>query len=178
MVGNISRVYKKIPQSALGIFKVNEYPFEQRDFKPFALARLCILDDEFLVARMWSFEVEPKGSCLALAVGGNSSFLVFTANEKGVVTAQNCDKTALDETFHTHFFTGEDLQGIYWGCEIKIPLSLLEEKTGFKLADRKIHLNVYKTASSGKEHFGGVVTPQKPDLFCPDSLGEFEITLY
>ncbi len=191
MTGKVSRVYKKIPHSSLGIFKMLEYPFEERDFKPFALARLCILDDKFLVARMWSFEVDPKAevlkacdeifndSTLSFAVAKGDKELLFTVNNKGVLYIQNENKNPVCENeVHTHFFTGEDLQGIYWGAEIKIPLEFLKENIQFELSDGEFKGNFFKTSFSEKPHFGGFFPIKKADFFCENSLGTFEITQY
>ncbi len=191
MTGKVSRVYKKIPLSSLGIFKVTEYPFEHRDFKPFALARLCVLDDEFLVARLWSFEVSPKAevtqksedilkdSVLNFAVGSKEKFLVFTFNNKGVVMVQNEQKEMLDgEVIHNHFFTGEDLQGIYWGAELKIPLEFIKTHTDVDLNDGVFEGNIFKTSFGNAPHFGGFFPVKAKDLFSPANFGTFEITEY
>ena len=191
MTGKVSRVYKKIPHSSLGIFKVTDYPFEERDFKPFALSRICVLDDKFLVVRMWSFEVDPKAtvtaptedifndSTLSFVIEKNGKMLVFTVNNKGVVFVQNEEKSPVSETqIHTHFFTGEDLQGIYWGAEIKIDFDFLEKHTGITAKDESFKGNIYKTSFGEKKHFGGFFEVKQADLFCKDSLGTFEITQY
>ena len=191
MTGKVSRVYKKIPHSSLGIFKVLEYPFEERDFKPFALARMCVLDDEFLVVRMWSFEVDPKAdvstscedifndSTISFAASKGDKVLLFTVNNKGVLCLLNENKTPVDaEKIHTHFFTGEDLQGIYWGAEIKIPLEFLSQHTGISLSDGEFKGNIFKTSFSEKPHFGGFFPIKEPNMFSQNSFGTFEITQY
>ncbi len=191
MTGKVSRVYKKIPHSSLGIFKVTDYPFEERDFKPFALSRMCILDDKFLVVRMWSFEVDPeadttkpcddifKDSTLSFVVEKDGKMLVFTVNNKGVVYIQDKDKTQkTTNKVDSHFFTGEDLQGVYWGVEIKIDFEFLQKEINLKSTDNSFKGNIYKTSFGKNEHFGGFFEVKKPDLFCKDSLGVFEITQY
>lgn len=189
MTGKVSRVYKKIPLSSLGIFKITQYPFEERDFKPFALARLCILDDKTLVCRMWSFEVEPycengedifNDSTMSFAFGQKNNFLVVSANAKGkILTQKVCDgkKQTVSSNLHSHFFTGEDLQGVYWGVQISFELEEIKQLIGVDI-NGGFKGNIYKTSFKEREHFGGLFEPKSKDLYNPDSLGEFEITQY
>ena len=189
MTGKVSRVYKKIPLSSLGIFKITQYPFEERDFKPFALARLCLLDDKTLVCRMWSFEVEPYcengeniflDSTMSFAFGGKEKFLIATVNAKGKVLMQLCENgetKKVNDFSVSHFFTGEDLQGVYWGAQLSLDLKKIENLIG-KSVENGFLGNIYKTSFKENVHFGGLFEPKSQNLYDSSSLGEFEITQY
>jgi hypothetical protein len=189
MTCKVSRVYNKIPLSSLGIFKITQYPFEERDFKPFALSRLCILNDNTLVCRMWSFEVNPycengedifNDSTMSFAFGQKDNFLIVTANAKGkVLTQKVCggEIKTVSSNLHSHFFTGEDLQGIYWGVQFSLELEEIKKLIGIDISEG-FKGNIYKTSFKEHKHFGGLFSPKTPNLFDSECFGEFEITKY
>jgi hypothetical protein len=200
MTYKICRVSEPPNYESLPIAKVTKYPLEPRDYRPFAQHILCVSED-FLHLRMWAFEVNPspqsrlesvlylfaKAPDTALAVvsvPGNSGVdivgccLLKNGRELPVSPALGRKLQTITATP----YSGEDLQGVYWGCTIDIPLILLEQwsgKTLLKPGD-SFPGNLYKICLDEKSsHLGcwrEADFSANPYLL-PD-MGTFEVVSY
>ena len=111
---------------SLHVAKLTCFPLERRDYKPYSQARVCFAPDG-LHLQLLAFEAEPlpessmmaffsfaeKVPPLALSLSANGRFSASLA----------CTVTPVEAAVHT--FTGEDLQGVYWGGNIQIPQKVL-----------------------------------------------------
>lgn len=195
MAFKISTVGERFSFDSLAVAKITNYPFEKRDFKPFAQARICISGDKFVV-RMWAFECTPiaditapvkelllEDSFLSFQIGMPDRYLSVSANANGVLYPEIVckeEKTLLDPSiFETSDFTGEDLQGEYWGMQFSLPVKKLGEILKLDVLKDKLFGNVYKACFNKRaEHIGGLFDISKPTIYDPESFGEFIITNY
>ncbi len=195
MAFKISTVGERFSFDSLAVAKIVNYPFEKRDFKPFSQARICISGDKFVV-RMWAFECTPiaditapvkemleEDSFLAFQIGTPERYLSVSANANGVLYPEVVcgeKKTLLDPSiFETSDFTGEDLQGEYWGIRFSLPVEKLGEILKLDVLKDKLFGNVYKACFNKRaEHIGGLFNISKPTIYDPESFGEFIITNY
>ena len=188
----ISKVKVLPPMDSMPVMKVLRYPLERADFKPFAQARMCYLDGQGIFLMMWSFEVQPicRGD-------DNDSFLIFKAQVAGEqeicikVNRQGVYRFTVNGWEHStdeipcKMFTGEDLQGIYWGCELFITNSLLKSIYGVTNLEtgHMIKGNIFKTCddSTFRHHGCLFCSEEQAERFDPaklDNLGVFEIVDY
>ncbi len=184
----------------LPVAKLVQYPFAKGAYRPFSQARLCFVPAKGLFVRMWSFEAEYRceefeprvlleDSCMTVCLSGDGKrYLQVTLNANAVACIQQCGAQGVLKEYGSdclqalHAFTGEDLQGEYWGVEFLLPngfwngeLSFVPLKAGSYLKG-----NFYCTRLDGmKEHFGCLypVHSEKP-VFEPESFGWFEIVDY
>lgn len=193
----ISLVKGSVEWNSLPVLKLTHYPFTTGPYKPFTLARLCVSDDGF-VARLWAFEEEvlideasmldgscihlflqKNGSCLAVTVAAGGGFEAKVQKDADFVPLYNITK----EIPHTRWYKGEDLQGVYWGCEVTLSTALAEEVFGKHCLDLGSHFvaNITKTQYN-KDHFhyGSLfpVKEDKPLFYLPESMGEMVIVNY
>lgn len=171
---------------ALPIYKIIDYPLEQRDYKPFAQVRLCVTPTH-LVLELWAFEMHPRPESRLRAV--------FTTRESQELLFVECWATGRTDcwvrtpagdrsvTVTSHSLGGEDLQGVYWGAGVHLPRTLLEGQFGRSCVQVGGILlgNVYKLSDSPEK-------PHKGSLFPADfaggreyalpSMGEFQIVNY
>ena len=136
-------ILKEYPKwDSLSVIKLTAFPYEKEGFKPFSQARICFVQDKGMYARLWAFDVDPitastpqtlfEGNALVLqlAPGQDASapYLEIAANAGGVFTFCTArGQTTLTQGAPAGFtlkeFTGEDLQGEYWGWEVFVPLA-------------------------------------------------------
>ena len=171
---------------SLPVALIAHYPTERRDYKPYAQCNIC-LDGHTLFLRMWAFEVSPPpGSCLrcllyifpgreytALSVTiGPDNTSSFTLLENGGEQAVNPP-----EGFIAHPHNGEDLQGIYWGSLIPLPIDWLQSLGGAvnTQAGSRFYGNFYKLCPGPKmAHSGSFFAANFPENpFRRESMGEF-----
>lgn len=184
----------------LPVAKLTKYPFAKGAYRPFSQARICCVTGQGLFVRMWSFEVEYRceeteprvlleDSCMTVCLSAEGEeYLRITSNARGVLFIEKCRGETVVEEYEPdclhalHAFTGEDLQGEYWGVEFFIPYELLHTKLGFPALEAGFVFqgNFYCTRLDGiKEHFGCLfpVHSERP-AFLPESFGTFEIVDY
>ncbi len=195
MAFKISTVGERFSFDSLAVAKIVNYPFEKRDFKPFSQARICISGNRFFV-RMWAFECTPvaditapvremleEDSILVFQIGTCERYLSVSANANGVLYPEivcGDEKTVLDPSiFEAIDFTGEDLQGEYWGMQFSLTVEKLGEILKLNVLKEKLFGNVYKACFNKRaEHIGGLFNVSKPTIYDPESFGEFIITNY
>ena len=191
----ISRVGERFSFDSLAVAKIVNYPFEKRDYKPFAQARVCLTPSRFIV-RMWAFEATPvsditaavpemmkEDSFLCFQIGSSEKYLSVSANANGVLYPEIVcgDKKELVDpsVFETSDFTGEDLQGEYWGMQFSCTIDALNELLGFDILTAKLKGNIYKACfNPNSEHIGALFDLKSKTVYDPDSFGDFVITNY
>lgn len=172
---------------ALPVAKIIQYPLERADYKPFAQARLC-MTPETLYLRLWAFEVSPEPSsslaaCFALPEAGlEGSYLRLELSSGGVLSARFHEagggiRPVEHRLEEAKTFQGEDLQGIYWGGVIRLPVSLLCELFGRFPQQPGEHLrgNLYKLCTGERPHYGCFYTADflAEDPYSPAYYGDF-----
>lgn len=195
MVFKISRVSERFSFDSLAVAKITNYPFEKRDYKPFTQARICLTPTRFVV-RMWAFEAAPiaditapipemmrEDSFICFQIGSPEKYLSVSANANGVLYPEMVcgeEKVLLDPTlFETSDFTGEDLQGEYWGMQFSCTIEKLSELLGFNILTHELKGNVCKACFNPRsEHIGALFDLKSKTVYDPDCFGDFVITNY
>ncbi len=114
---------------------IGDYPLERRDYKPFAQCNLCLTATHFLL-RMWAFEVSPQPGSELRAVlylfedkpGTALTVAVHPEREPafGLYRAGGEARPLPPPPgLQPHPHSGEDLQGVYWGSLLALPLGWL-----------------------------------------------------
>lgn len=185
---------------SLPVAKIIHYPLERRDYKPFAQCILCV-GEGLLHLRMWAFEVSPMPtSALACALycfpaaPEQALFLRLEHGEGDLVTAEvrllqggqlqppTPAATAAQHRLELHPHNGEDLQGVYWGRTLSLPLDAVRTLGGELALSPGARLpgNFYKTCEDQRfAHQGSLFPaafPQAP--YALQSMGEFEVVAY
>lgn len=147
----INRVGSAPDFDALPIAKVLDYPGEERDFRPFAQAQFALGDDALFV-RLMAFEVDPDPcSCLCVALEGGILLSCFPGGRLEELGGPRSGAKVQG-------IGSEDLQGIYWGADITLPLASLSDRLGrVPQVGKTLRGNVLKSLHGGKtgrDHFG------------------------
>lgn len=185
MTFKISRVEGQPQFDSLPVAKIIDYPLEKRDYKPFAQAIVCINEEGFTI-RIWAFEAQPERESSLRAV-----FALNPGDSERTVSVEvfphRCVRFLVDgiaadvSAIRVHHFTGEDLQGLYWGATILLPHTLLVElypnlclESGAKVLG-----NFFKLSDGERPHCGSffhVDFTQEP--FALESLGDFLVVAF
>lgn len=180
MTENIFLTNEKIDFDVLPVGIVKNFPLEKHDYKPYTQVKLCFSSEGFEL-QLLAFEAKPlKESKIMLVFVINNKKLVievFSNNEYSI----KADEIEFKEKVKYHFFTGEDLQGKYWGANLMISSSLLNEYFGNFLIKNggQIKGNVFKICeNSVKPHYGSLFQADFSVKNLYDQLGEFIITEY
>lgn len=187
---------------SLPVAKIADYPLEKRDYKPFAQAVLCLgrqAGEKTLFLRMWAFEVSPpEGStlecvlypypnapntalCLRLWHRGDESFCGAALLKNGSPAFSNAPEQLILHTLGSHPHNGEDLQGVYWGRLLTLPVSTIEEMGGPAAlgGGGRVPGNFYKTCPQGPQtHMGSLFRADWQQPYAPQSMGQFQIVNY
>lgn len=186
MVFKISKVQGQPELDSLPVAKIIDYPLEKRDYKPFAQAIIC-LSEEGLLVRLWAFEATPEAesavrTVLQLAPEREGAPLLSVEALSGGKVTFLVDGAEWDAArLHLHPFTGEDLQGIYWGMDILFPQGLLAELyPGLTLlAGSRVLGNFYKLSTGARPHRGSFFpVDMTRDPFLREQLGEFLVVSF
>ena len=79
----------------------------------------------------------------------------------------------------TSDFTGEDLQGEYWGMQFSLSIETLNELLGFDILKNKLSGNIYKACFNPRaEHIGALFDVKSKTVYDPLCFGDFVITNY
>ncbi|MEM1485405.1 hypothetical protein V6615_11070 [Oscillospiraceae bacterium PP1C4] len=166
----------------LHVAKLTCFPLEKRDYKPYSQARICFAEDGLHVqllafeakplpdsAMKAVFQLQPDLESLVLTLCANGHFHACLASESA--------QMPLNASVHT--FTGEDLQGVYWGGNVLVPQAELDKCfPDFKVQKNSTFTgNLYKLCENPtKPHYGCFYPAdfEKP-LVDPSNLGEFII---
>lgn len=177
---------------SLPIVKITHYPLEKRDYKPYAQCILCAGQDA-LTLRMWAFEVSPPAAsslrCVlylypdapeqALYVDIHPSGQVQAGLLKdGVPSGSELDGPELT----ARPLGGEDLQGVYWGSTITLPLDALTAFGGAVELEPgcKLRGNFYKLCTEPPYVHAGSCFPADftGNPYTVDNMGTFQIVAY
>lgn len=157
--------------------KLTEFPLEERDYKPFSQARIC-LSAEGLHVQFHCFEAESLPlSCIRgilRPVPERLLELALFADGRYEITLDGAGVPGA--AFQP--FAGEDLQGVYWGGTFTVPLDALGgcvPGTGDLFRG-----NFYKLCEdSAKPHYGSFFPADfGHPLEAPENLGEFLVADY
>ena len=172
----------------LHVAKLTHFPLEPRDYKPYSQARICFADGS-LHLQLLSFEAAPLPDSSMEAVfrlpSSRQPLVLAVRADQGFSAATGIGSAASplpeQETLF-RFFTGEDLQGVYWGANITILPSALERcSPGFlPVKDLVFTGNLYKLCENPhRPHYGSFYPADfsKP-LDAPENLGEFVVIDY
>lgn len=196
----VSRVQDRPNYDSAPVAKIVDYPLEERDYRPFAQCILCCGGDT-LYLRMWAFEVSPPPTSalrcvlylypekprLAVCVtiehgGGDQVWTELRPLEDGKPARPDASRLAppLGITCRPH--NGEDLQGVYWGMTVTLPVRKLEELGGATaLAPGAVFPgNFYKLCEDGRfAHLGSWHPADFPaDPYSRGSMGDFAVISY
>lgn len=169
----------------LHVAKITEYPLEKRDYKPYAQARICFAGDGMHL-QLLAFEAEPLPEskiCAVLKLTPNAPLVVaLSADGSFSVYLGEDSQLALESRVTRHTFTGEDLQGVFWGGNFFVPQDVLGEYfSEFEpLPGAAFSGNFYKLCeNTAKPHSGGYYRADygKP-LDAAENLGDFIIIDY
>ena len=155
----------EIVWDSLFVGKITCYPFEEKDYKPYAQASICYhLPKKALAVRMCAFETQPlctpgvkgknilKDSTLALHLQlcGEEAFPLFFAAFNPLGQYYATERLEIVKTFE-----GEDLQGVYWGIMFEIPIGKLSKAEVFDWkSGTQMKGNFYKLCFGDKPHQG------------------------
>lgn len=126
---------------SLPVAVIKNYPLERRDYKSYAQAILCV-NEESLFLRMWAFEVSPPpGSelrCVLYLYPGEpeTAFCLsaYADETVGCFLIRNGIEVPAPgrrpQDVILHPYSGEDLQGVYWGSTITVSRHFLQELGG------------------------------------------------
>lgn len=201
MTFKISKIKEAPVYDSLPVAKIVTYPLEERDYRPYAQTILCVSENA-LHLRMWAFELNPSpGSrlecVLYLFAGLPDTALSVVAAPEPVAGSDRVGCCLLKDgrdlpvssgmalklrELKIHPHNGEDLQGVYWGAAIDIPLNLLEEWGGKTLlnAGDRFPGNFYKICRDAlNPHLGCFYKADfRGNPYLLPSMGEFEVVCY
>ena len=139
----------------VSVAQLKNYPLEPEDYKPFAQFRLAA-SPEGLFVRMLAFEVVcDERSTLAFILAGEGWQLSAAAEHDGAFAAQTTEgsvKKLIHGEVRARFFTGEDLQGVYWGVDMFVPADVVPDFG--ELSEKGCRGNFFKLCRTGRRHFG------------------------
>lgn len=159
----------------LPIYKITDYPLENRDYKPFAQMRTCLTPTN-LILEMWAFEMVPTPeSCLTAVFSvSNSDKLLFAECLSGGKTCCYVKTPSGRKSLSviSHSLKGEDLQGIFWGIRFEIPRTIFTQTFGEQVLDcgNTLLCNIYKLSANADK-------PHKGSLYPADFAGGREYAL-
>lgn len=136
---------------ALHVAKITCFPLERRDYKPYSQARICFAQDGLHV-QLLSFEAIPFPDSAICAV------FRFAHDRAAISLRLFADgRLAAPQGVTAHTFTGEDLQGMFWGGNLFVPTAALRPFFGgfAPVAGAAFHGNLYKLCENdARAHYG------------------------
>lgn len=160
--------------------KLTEFPLEKRDYKPFSQARICF-SAEGLHVQFHCFEAEslPQSQIRAVLRLTPEHSLVLALFADGNYEISLDRRPLPDGVLQP--FSGEDLQGVYWGGTFTVPSGALSKSLGFlPEAGKAFTGNFYKLCKAlEKPHYGSFYPADfSMPLETPENLGEFLLVDY
>jgi len=185
MTYHVKRITDELQLEALPVAKITRYPLEERDYKPYSQGIACVTEDK-LILRMWAFEVAPSPAshlrCVlylfrdvperALCV---DVFPAGLAQARWMINGELREGTAPPAGFAVQELGGEDLQGVYWGALVRIPLDALGEGTLLPVPGGEFPGNFYKLCDEDPLRHSGSCFPAdfKGNPYAADQMGVF-----
>ena len=166
----------------LHVAKLREYPLEPRDYKPYAQARICFAADGLHV-QLLSFESKPLPQSevrVVLALTPGAPPLIISLRADCVFGARRGEADLSDSSrAFVHPFQGGDLQGVYWGGNIRVePAVYAGDFVPHK--DAAFFGNFYKLCEHPtRPHYGSFYPADfSQPLDCTANLGPFVVIDY
>lgn len=190
----VSKV-RGVPEfEALPVARIAEYPLEKKDYRPFAQNIVCVSDDA-LTVRMWAFEVSPPKQSELRAVfylfseQPEKALVIRAVMDEETAPGPECSAKVWDSTgkgaetpvnmIYNKDYSGEDLQGVYWGATVSVSLKELADAFGPVSAGvgDAFMGNFYKLCPGGAfEHYGSFFSANfSGEPYARDSMGLFSI---
>lgn len=158
----------------------------------FAQAVMCYRPQEGLHVRMWAFETDkafcPEESTLTAAFAPNpdktEDYILLQFSRKGITCAytvvDGLQSEADAQGFALSLFSGEDLQGEYWGGSFAIPEGLFKARFGISgfIGGKAVHGNLMHEGKAGGAYEYATLYPAKGDILSPADFGIFELIGY
>ncbi len=160
--------------------KLTEFPLEKWDYKPFSQGRICFAPDGLHV-QFHCFEAisQPESEIRGVLRFTPDSLLTLSLYADGRFQVMANGINVPEGELHP--FSGEDLQGVYWGGSFFVPASFLKSCFGFQAeVGGAFTGNFYKLCEAPeKPHYGSFYPADftKP-LDVPENLGDFIIISY
>lgn len=160
--------------------KLTDFPLERRDYKPFSQARICF-SAEGLHVQFHCFEAEslPQSAIRAFLRLPAAELVEFTLYADGqyriLLRGESLPEGVLLP------FSGEDLQGVYWGGTFTLPMEVLETRLGYTpKAGDSFTGNFYKLCEAReKPHYGSFFPADfSRPLDAPENMGGFLVIDY
>lgn len=129
MAYSISLVEGAPDFTSLPVVKITEYPLAKGIYQPYAHVASCMNPKE-LCLRLLSFEAIsiPESQILAaFAPPEEENLLVIRCGEASGEAYALLEGAQVPVDARFHFFRGEDLQGKYWGADVRISLEELDK---------------------------------------------------
>ena len=173
----------------LHVAKLTTFPLEKRDYKPYSQARVCFSHGG-LSLQLLAFEAEPLPQSEVRAVfrftGDEPPLTLLIRADRSMRILRGAeDVTAVlvaAEAASLHMFTGEDLQGVFWGGNLFLSAAVM--KTYYPrfspVKGTAFTGNLYKLCEGPEKPHSGCFYPAdfaKP-LDAPENLGEFVVIDY
>ena len=162
----------KVNYDVIPVAVLKHFPNEKRDYKPFTQCKICLADSGLSV-RLMAFEAIPdEESCMkAVFYAKNIPVSVEVCQDK-TYKLKIGEKYADVNHFKIHFFSGEDLQGKYWGADFLLTEDIMfNANADFTFKNLEfLKGNIFKICEHGKRpHFGS---------YFPEDIGKFKIEKY
>ena len=171
--------------TSLPVVKITEYPLAKGIYQPYAHVASCITSRE-LCLRLLSFEaISIPGSCIlaAFAPLEGEGLLVIRCEEVSgkAYVLQGEEQLPIDA--HFHFFKGDDLQGKYWGADVKLPLEELKRIFPADCLQKggRLKGNFYKICLQEPYVHMGSAYPcdfRKKDFLTKEAMADFVVADY
>lgn len=152
-----------VDYESLHVAKLTNFPLEKRDYKPYSQARISFARDGMHL-QLLAFEASPLKESRMTAIFNltplyETGFVMVELYADGRFSAKFISNTggSLIESASVHTFTGEDLQGVYWGGNVILPLQALKALFPNLVVARGQMFtgNLYKICdNSARSHFG------------------------
>lgn len=174
---------------SLPVNKITDYPLETGSYKPYAQAILSLTSTHYIL-RMLAFEAITAPESLLIA-----AWYPFQDDPHKQITVRRVPSGS--ELFtawvvegtqqgsilpvELHPLKGEDLQGIYWGWDVWIPLAEVTRYGAvYQSPGDRFPGNFYKIQETVPTHYGSFapVDFAGGNWFSPENMGEFVITAY
>lgn len=160
--------------------KLTDFPLEKRDYKPFSQARICF-SGEGLHVQFHAFEAEslPQSEIRAVLRLTPDSVLELSLFADGRWHILSGGAPVPEGILQP--FSGEDLQGVYWGGTFTVPCRALERCFAFAPRPGTAFAgNFYKLCQAPeKPHYGSFFPADfRRPLDAAENLGELIVIDY
>lgn len=134
---------------------------------------------ESLIAAAFDFAPRAGGDYLALVCDPQPQLSAALYRPSGSPTAPDRLLRPVGLPCSPARFAGQDEQGFYWGCELRLGADFLQETFGVRLRPGSLFTGNFYKAARGEAAFGAAFpTPQPAGWPCAAGFGEFVVVPY